>query len=131
MVIPAITLMKIIAPVIKFEIEYPQKIIAVEDREIKIELIVMNVGNQKGEFILVVQPNIGEEKTFREVISAKGKVACNFSLMPTLKLKNISCRLVYFDSDKKEVKESRNLPIIVTPRKDKVELSLGALDKLG
>lgn len=131
LVIPAIKLKKIIMPVIKFNIEYPQNIVAAEDVELILEFIVKNIGNKRGEFILDVQTNIGQEKIFRECVPSKGKSVCKFSLMPSLELKNISYKLSYFNSDKKEIKESRNLSTIVNSRKDKVKLSLGALDKLG
>jgi|GEM_PF-1200912 len=130
MVVPGVSLKKIVTPVIDLELEVPGSILGREDEILIITAKVTNKGNKPSDFRLSFVSNTGKESTKEFSLSPNSTGNYSFEVLALLNLKVVWCVLSYINTDKKQIKKKRSIKISVERRKDKVELGFGALDLL-
>lgn len=136
MIVPGAVLKKIVTPAIAFQFAgLPDRLEVTEDQEATIQIVIKNSGNREGQFSLAVQVDTGEKQEYARRLVPKSECKLHFAFMPKFGKKQMStritCNLAYDDVyDKKQILTPKIVPVIVSPRKDKVEIDLSALDKL-
>ncbi len=136
MVIPGAIIRKIVTPTIGFQwVKVPGSLEVLEDQQTTVEIGIRNNGNRQGDFTLSLEIDTGERDEFEARLKPKQEHRASFTFIPKfskkLKTTRLTCKLAYTDiAGKQELLSPRVVPIIVTPRKDKVELDTSALEKL-
>jgi len=131
MVVPGVTLKKLVRPAIKIKMRFPKETIEVNEDELsKINLVIENTGNKLARFTLLMQLDSGEEKRYDEELIPQKCKECFLDFMPSLRTRNLQLFLTYKDEMGREIRESRRLNIKVVERKDKIKIDTSALDRL-
>jgi len=136
MVVPGAIIRKIVTPTIAFQLsKVPGSLEVLEDQQTTVEIGVRNNGNRQGDFTLSLEIDTGEHDEFEARLKPKQEHRVSFAFVPKcsrkLKTTRLTCKLSYTDiAGKQELLSPKVVPIIVTPRKDKVELDTSALEKL-
>lgn len=132
MVVPGVLCRKIVAPKVHIALmEVPREIELVEDEPAAIAVTLVNRGNRKGDFVLLVKLNTGQEQKFQGTLRPGQEQVIELALVASANIKQISWDLSYTTVEREtERLPKRRTSVQVALRKDKVELDLGALDRL-
>lgn len=132
MVVPGVLCKKIVAPKVDIALmEVPREIELVEDEPASIAVTLVNRGNRKGEFVLLAKLNTGQEQNFQGTLRPRQEQVIELALVASANIKHISWDLSCTTVDGEIAQlPKRRTSVQVVLRKDKVELDLGALDKL-